>query len=51
MDIPEDESEIMNQIRFRLPTFIGQRYGHAPAELSHLILTTGAQPSRSKSEC
>ncbi len=34
MDIPEDESEIMNQIRFRLPTFIGQRYGHAPAELS-----------------
>lgn len=34
VDIPENESEKMNQIRFSLPTFIGHRYGHAPAELS-----------------
>ncbi len=34
MDIPENESEKMNQIRFALPTFIGRRYGNAPAELS-----------------
>jgi len=34
MDIPENESEMMNQIRFSLPIFIGQRYGEAPAELS-----------------
>ncbi|KLO07314.1 hypothetical protein SCHPADRAFT_654222 [Schizopora paradoxa] len=34
MDIPENECEKMDQIRFALPTFIGERYGHAPAELS-----------------
>ncbi|KLO09260.1 hypothetical protein SCHPADRAFT_916702 [Schizopora paradoxa] len=34
MDIPENESEMMNQIRFALPTFIGQRYGGGPAKLS-----------------
>lgn len=34
MAIPEAESELMNQIRFVIPTYIGQRYGTVPAEFS-----------------
>ncbi|EMD34616.1 hypothetical protein CERSUDRAFT_125208 [Gelatoporia subvermispora B] len=32
--VPDDESALMNQIRFALPTYIGERYGAAPAEVS-----------------
>ncbi|KAI0634382.1 hypothetical protein C8Q77DRAFT_1055509 [Trametes polyzona] len=33
--VPDDESDLLNQIRFAIPTFIGkQRYGAAPRELS-----------------